>query len=190
MKKISLFVLIACLAACTSTPNQSKTATENTSPSEPAKKENMSYPYTADYSSDFEMGNSKNVQTLLAVYQHWDNNTLDSAKRFFAENDSMFFSDGRMFAGNRDSLFVLAKQMRAPMGHVVDSFHAWIPVRSKEKKEDWVVVWTREIATDAQGKRTAKELQETWRFDKNGQINLLYQYEQLPPKMMPTAPKK
>ncbi|MGN7824069.1 hypothetical protein ACTJJB_28360 [Chitinophaga sp. 22536] len=190
MKKIPLFVLIAFLAACTSSPNQSQTAADTTSGPGPAKQENMAYPYTASYSSDFEMGDTKNAQTLLTVYQNWDNNTLDSAKRFFAENDTMFFSDGIMFAGNRDSLFVLAKKKRGPMGNVVDSIHAWIPLRSKDKKEEWVVIWTREIATDAHGKKTAKELQETWRFDKNGKINLMYQYEQAPPKMMPPAAKK
>ncbi|MBC9909341.1 hypothetical protein [Chitinophaga varians] len=158
------------------------------SESEPAGQENMAYPYTASYSSDFKIGDSKNAKTLLNVYQQWDNNTLDNAKPFFADNDTMFFSDGMMFAGNRDSLFVLAKKKREPMGMVVDSIHAWIPLRSKDKKEDWVVVWTREISTDASGKRTAKELQETWRFDKDGKINLMYQYEQAPPKMFP--PKK
>ncbi|NML40078.1 hypothetical protein HHL17_22955 [Chitinophaga sp. G-6-1-13] len=190
MKKIPLFVSIAFLAACTSTPNPSKTEAVKTSESEPAKQENMTYPYMATYSSDFEIGDAKNVQTLLTVYQHWDNNMLDNAKPFFADHDTIFFSDGMMYAGGKDSLFVLAKKKREPMGQVVDSIHAWIPLRSKDKKEDWVVIWTRQISTNAQGKKTAQELQETWRFDKDGKINLMYQYEQLPPKMMPPAPKK
>jgi hypothetical protein len=64
-----------------------------------------------------------------------------------------------------------------------------VPLRSKDKKDDWVLIWAREISTDAKGKKTARELHETWRFDKNGKINLVYQYGQQPPKM-PPAPAK
>jgi len=76
------------------------------------------------------------------------------------------------------------------MGKVVDSVHAWVPLRSKDRDEEWVVIWTREYSTDANGKMKPKELQETWRFDKNGKINLLYQYEQQSPTMPPSPPKK
>ena len=146
------------------------------------------YPYKAAYSSDFEIGDPKNAQIVLELYKNWDANTIDNTKSSFAETDTMYFSDGNMFAGNRDSLFVVANKMRAQMGTVVDSIHAWIPLRSKDRQENWVVIWTREISTDAKGKTTAKELQETWRLDKNGKVNLLYQYMQLPPKMMPPPP--
>ncbi|RBL90364.1 hypothetical protein [Chitinophaga flava] len=78
--------------------------------------------------------------------------------------------------------------MRGELGSVIDSVHAWIPLRSKDKKEDWVAVWTRQISTDSKGKKTTRELQETWRFDKDGKINLMYQYEQHVPKM--PIPKK
>lgn len=186
MRKISLFVAIAILTACNSGTHQSNTEAVTSSGSGPEKQESLTYPFTASYSSDFDIGSTKNVQTLLEVYQNWDNNVLDKALSSFAENDTIFFADGRMFAGSRDSLFAVAKKMREPLGMLVDSIHAWVPLRSKDKKEDWVVVWTRQISTDAQGKSTATELQETWRFDKNGKINLMYQYAQQPPKM----PKK
>ncbi|HVI45872.1 MAG TPA: hypothetical protein VM802_13440 [Chitinophaga sp.] len=190
MKKIPIFVVVAFLVACTSGTNKPTTEAVKTSESGSAKQESLTYPYTADYSSDFEIGDAKNVQTLLELYKNWDNNTLDNSKSSFAETDTMFFSDGNMFAGSRDSLFVVAKMMRGQMGNVVDSIHAFIPLRSKDRKEDWVVIWAREISTDAKGNRTGKELQETWRFDKNGKINLMYQYQQLPPKMSPPVAKK
>jgi hypothetical protein len=190
MRKICLFTAVAFLAACTSSPDKSKTETVEASGSDSAKQESLTYPYTPDYSSDFEMGNAKNAQTLLELYRNWDNNTLDNSKSSFAENDTMYFSDGNMFAGSRDSLFAVANKMRGRLGSVVDSVHAWVPLRSKDKKEDWVLIWTREISTDAKGKKTTKELHEAWRFDNNGKINLVYQYEQQPPKMPPPPPKK
>ena len=190
MRKIFLFAVIAFSAACTSSPDKTTTEDVKVSDSVPAKQETVSYPYTPDYSSDFEIGDTKHAQTLLALYQNWDNNTLDNSKSAFAEIDTMYFSDGTMFAGSRDSLFAIANKMRGRMGSVVDSIHAWVPLRSKDKNEDWVLIWTREISTDPKGKKTAKELHEAWRFDKNGKINMVYQYEQRPPKMPPSSPKK
>lgn len=181
MRKISLFVSIAFLVSCTSGSN--KSTTEAVKASDSTGHESMTYPYTAAYSSDFEIGDAKNVQTLLELYQNWDNNTIENSKNSFADTDTMFFADGSMFAGSRDSLMAVAKRMRGQMGKVVDSVHAWVPLRSKDRDEQWVVIWTREYSTDANGKMQPKELQETWRFDKNGKINLMYQYAQQPPKM-------
>jgi hypothetical protein len=57
--------------------------------------DNMNYPYTSDYSHNFEIGSSKNAMTLLQLYKDWDNNTLDNSKGSFADNDTMYFSDGK-----------------------------------------------------------------------------------------------
>ena len=190
MRKIYLFTTIAFLTACTSNADKSTTEAPKASDSTSEKQPNLTYPYTADYSSDFEIGDAKNAQTLLELYKNWDNNTLDNSKSSFAEIDTMYFSDGSMFAGSRDSLFAVANKMRGQMGSVVDSVHAWVPLRSKDKKEDWVLIWAREISTDSKGKKTARELHEVWRFGNDGKINLVYQYEQQPPKMPPPPPQK
>jgi len=185
MKKLLVAFSIAMLAACSDQKTESmNSGTDSTK----MESDNMNYPYTSDYSHNFEVGSSKNAMTLLQLYKDWDNNTLDNSKSSFAEMDTMYFSDGSMFAGSRDSLFATANKMRGQMGNVVDSIHAWVPLKSKDKDEEWVLLWTREISTDAKGKKTAKELHETWRFDKNGKINLVYQYEQQPPKMGPPPP--
>jgi hypothetical protein len=190
MKKILLVAAVAALAACNNSDNAKvESMNKDSSASTKMDDDNMNYPYTADYSHNFEIGSSKNAMTILQLYKEWDGNNLDNAKNLFAENnDTMVFADGNMFIGSRDTLFSIAKQMRGQMGTVVDSVHAWVPLRSKDKNEDWVLIWTREIATDAKGKKTSRELQETWRFDKDGKINLCYQYEQQPPKMPPPPP--
>ena len=190
MRKFPFFVAITFLAACNSSTDKSKMETPKSADSTMPKQESLSYPYTADYSSDFEIGDAKNAQTLLALYKDWDNNTLDNSKSYFADVDTMIFANGSMFAGSRDSMIVMAKKSRGQFTTVVDSIHAWIPLRSKDKKEDWVVIWTREISTNSKGIKAVNELQETWRFDKNGKINLVYQYAQASPKMPPPPPKK
>jgi hypothetical protein len=188
MKKLFVLASVAIFAACHSGTDNAKV--EAMSGGDSTKMDNMNYPYTSDYSHDFEIGSSKNAMTLLQLYKDWDNNSLNNSKSSFADIDTMYFSDGNMFAGSRDSLFVVANQMRGQMGNVVDSIHAWVPMRSKDMNEDWVLIWTREISTDSKGKKTAKELHEAWRFDKDGKINKVYQYEQQPPKMPPPPAKK
>jgi len=191
MKKILIVACVAVIAACNSKNEPAKVQAMNSGP-DSTQVDNNNYPYTSDYSHNFEIGSSKNAMTLLQLYKDWDNNTLDNSKNSFAEIDTMIFSDGTMFTGSRDSFFTAAKQMRGQMGTVVDSIHAWVPLRSKDKNEDWVLIWAREISTDAKGKRTTRELQETWRFNKDGKADLAYQYEQKPPKMpsMPSNQKQ
>lgn len=191
MKRILVFASVAVLAACNSN-EPAKVQSMNSGNSDSTQMDNTTYPYTADYSHNFEIGSTKNAQTLLQLYKDWDNNTLDNSKNSFADMDTMVFYDGTMFAGSRDSFFTVAKQMRGQMGTVVDSIHAWIPLRAKDKNEDWVAIWARETSTDAKGKTTTKELQETWRFNKDGKADKVFQYEQQPVKMpaMPANQKK
>ncbi|WP_423736322.1 hypothetical protein [Chitinophaga caseinilytica] len=190
MRKMYLFAVIALATACNTGTDKTKSEAEKEPVTEPVKKEVVNYPFTPDYSSDFEIGDPRNAMTLLNMYKNWDNNTMNNSKDYFAQTDTMIFSDGSMFTGNRDSLILMANNVRRQMGTVVDSVHAWVPLRSRDHNEEWVLIWTREISTDAKGRKSTKELHEIWRFDKDGKINLMYQYEQQPPKMPPPPPKK
>ena len=182
MKRILIMASVAVFASCNSGTEKPKVESMG-SGSDTAQVDNTTYPYTADYSHNFEIGSTKNVQTLLQLYKDWDNNTLDNSKNSFADVDTMIFYDGSMFAGTRDSFLTVAKQIRTKMGTVVDSVHAWVPLRSKDKNEDWVLIWANEISTDASGKKTSNQLHEAWRFNKDGKADLVYQYAQAPPKM-------
>jgi len=188
MKKILILASLAAFVSCNSSNEKAKVDSMGTG-SDSTQMDNTTYPYTADYSHNFEIGNTKNAATLLQLYKDWDNNTLDNSKSSFADVDTMIFADGTMFAGTRDSFFTVAKQMRSQLGNVVDSVHAWVPLRSKDKNEDWVLIWAREISTDAKGNKKTSELHEVWRFNKDGKADLVYQYEQQPPKM-PQPPAK
>ena len=189
MRKTLFLLSIVAFTACNS-GNDTKVESMSGKDSTNSANSQIVYPYAANYSSDFEMGDPKNALTLLKLYKDWDNNTMNNSKDYFADQDTMVFSNGIRFTGSRDSLFAMANHERGQMGNVVDSVHAWVPLRSKDKDEEPALIWTREISTDAKGNKTAKELQETWRFDKNGKINLVYQYEQQPPKMPPAPATK
>jgi hypothetical protein len=186
MRNLIIPFTLVCLVACNNGEVKSMhTATDS------SNVDSTNYPYTASYSHNFEIGNSKYSLAILQLYKDWDNNTLANSKDLFAENnDTMLFSSGNMFVGNRDSLIAMATQARSQLKTVVDSIHAWIPLRSKDRNEDWVAIWSREYSTDAAGKTDMRELHELWRFDKDGKINLLYQFAVVPkmPGLPPPPP--
>lgn len=181
----ALFVLsLSVFAACNSgkdTKVESMSATDSTK----MTNENISLPYTASYSSKFEMGDMKNVQTILELYKDWDNNNLDNSRNKFADSVTLVLSDGTVMKGPFDSINKETKPFRNSLGTVTSSVHAILPVKSVDKNEDWVLAWFTEHRTDAKGKQDSVEFQETWRINKDGKADLLYQYEQknpVPPK--------
>src|SRR5215203_639703 len=181
MNKLLFLFSLAAFAACNSS-NDTKVGSMSSTDSTATADDNITYQYTADYSSKFEMGNSKNVKTIFNLYTDWDNNNIDNSKDKFADSVTLIFGGGDMMAGKRDSIIAQSKSFRNTLGTVNTQVHAVVPLRSTDKNEDWVLVWFKEYRTDAKGKKDSTEFQETWRINKDGQADLLYQYQQNPPK--------
>jgi hypothetical protein len=179
MKKIFFLFSLAAFAACNS-GSDTKVDSMSAKDSATTSNDHVAYAYTADYSSDFEIGDSRNVNTIFGLYKDWDNNSLDNSKDKFADSVFMVFSSGEVMSGKKDSIIAASKSFRNTMGTVSSRVHAVVPLRSKDKNEDWVLVWFTEYRTDASGKKDSTELQETWRL-KDGKADLLYQYQQNKP---------
>ena len=177
MKKILFLFCLTAFVACNSA-NEAKVESVSSKDSSEVAADSISYQYSADYSSKFEMGNPKNVKTIFDLYTDWDNNNLDNSKNEFADSVTLIFSNGDMMAGKIDSLTELSKTFRNTLGTVNTKVHAVVPLRSTDKNEDWVLVWFTEYRTDAKGKKDSIQFQETWRLDKDGRADKLYQYEQ------------
>lgn len=179
MRKLFLLAAIGFLVSCNSgdQPKDESTKKDST-----VKQDNdVALPYVATYSSKFEIGDASNMKTILELFKDWDNNSLDNAKSKFSDSISMFFSNGDMMIGSRDSILEQTKGYRNSLGTVTTDVHAIVPLRSNDKNEDWVCVWFTEHRKSAAGKVDSTQMQETWRL-KNGKADLVYQYEQKPPK--------
>src|SRR5688572_19685017 len=73
MKKIVLFLFIViAFTACKS--DEAKVDSMSSKDSTDSE----TYPYTATYSSKFEIGESKYSQTILKMWKAWDNGDLNS----------------------------------------------------------------------------------------------------------------
>src|SRR6266496_141752 len=173
MKKIFLLVAGAALFTACNNETKSSTAAGDTT----AVKSSAPLPYTASYSSSFKMGNPEYSALILqGSWKDWENNTMDNMKSWVADTIVAFHSDNSMVNGI-DSLQARWKRGRAGYTSVIDTVHSVVPLYSTDKNENWVLVWAKEINTDVKGKIDTVELMETWRINKDGKADRLYQYD-------------
>ena len=183
MKKIFFLATLAMLGACNSN-EPAKTDTMSTAVDSTATGQIINSPYAIGYSSKFAMGDPKNAEAVLSLWKVWDNGDLSTGKDLFADSVQLYLSDGTSMRGPRDSVIANAQKFRSKLGSSVSSVDAIMAVKSVDKGENWALIWGKEVDTDKKGKKDSSQLQETWRFNKDGKADLLYQFRQsiLPPK--------
>ena len=173
MQKILLAVFTAVLFSCN---NEEKKEANTATTASTVAELSPSAPYKATYSSKFEMGDIKHAETILALWKAWDDGNLSTANSLFADSMHMYIRDGSVMEGTRDSINAGAQSYRDMFTTVKSTVHAIFPVKSTDKNEDWVCVWGTEVSTDKKGKIDSVGLQETWRFNKDGKVDMLLQY--------------
>jgi hypothetical protein len=180
MRKFFLFLLPVALFACNSNtePKVESMSAKNDS----AKTADVVYPYEVGYSSHFEIGDAQQAKMILEIWKDWDNGNVAAHKDYFADSVEMYFPDGSMVHSTRDSSVASAQAFRNNYTTVVSRVNAVTPLKSTDKNENWVCVWGMETHTDKKGKTDSVYLQETWRFNKSGKADLLYQFNALPVK--------
>jgi hypothetical protein len=141
----------------------------------------MSYPYTAGYSSNFVMGNPAHARMVLDLWKDWDDNAFDRHD-YFADTVVMYLPDGSVVKGKAANLEG-AKKYRGSMTSAKSTIDAWIPLRSVDKKEDWVALWGTETDTWPDGKTETRNIQEVWRINRDGKVDLMRQFTGVPAKM-------
>lgn len=180
MRKIFIAPLFFILAGCFSEEKKDTGAKTNTA-------ETAAPPYTATYSSKFEMGDAKHAEAVLKLWKAFDDGNFKDTKRFFADTMRFYGRDGSVMEGPIDSVNAQVQAWREMYSSVKSTVHAVMPVKSTDKNEHWVTIWGTEVSTDKQGKTDSVALQETWRFNKEGKINLMYQFGRA--LVPPAAPK-
>lgn len=143
--------------------------------------DNISYPFTAGYSSDFKIGNPADSKMILELWKDWDDNAFDR-HNYFADTVVMYLSDGSMVKG-KDSCMAAAKKFRGSMSKSVSTLNAWVPLKSVDRNENWVALWGTETDTWADGKTSKRDIQEIWRINKDGKVNFMKQFEAKPQMM-------
>ncbi|MDB5221948.1 MAG: hypothetical protein JWN83_615, partial [Chitinophagaceae bacterium] len=114
-------------------------------------------------------------------WKDWDDNAFDRHD-YMADTLVMYLPDGSVVKGKAANLEG-AKKYRGGMTSAKSTIDAWIPLRSVDRKEDWVAIWGTETDTWPDGKVETRNIQEVWRINKDGKVDLMRQFTGAPAKM-------
>ncbi|HXS58882.1 MAG TPA: hypothetical protein VN726_22315 [Hanamia sp.] len=143
--------------------------------------DNISYPYTAMYSSDFKIGNPGDAKLVLDLWKDYDDNAFDRHD-LFADTAVMFLADGTVIRG-KDSIVAGAKQFRGALSSSMSTLDAWVPLKSVDKNENWVALWGTETDAWPDGKTAKRDIHEIWRINKDGKVDFMKQFQSKPAEM-------
>lgn len=152
--------------------DQSKSGSNNMP--ETTNTSNMDYPYTAEYSSQFEIGNPQYAKMILDVWKDYEDNTLERHADYFSDTVSMLLADGTMLNGIQNVGSTM-QQQRAMYDPVKATVVVWVPLKSVDRNENWVSIWGKITATDKSGKTTTTRINEVWHINKAGKIDYMEQ---------------
>jgi len=187
MKKVFIISSVVLFASCNNSGDKAKVdsmSTDTTATTAAKTMPDINSPYEVAYSSKFEIADPKYAETVLALWKDWDNGNLANSKDRFADNVELHFSDGTMMKTTRDSALAMAQKIRDSYSASVSRVDAVMSARSTDKNENWALVWGMEKNTHKDGKVDSSYLQETWRLNKDGKADLVYQFRAA------AAPKK
>lgn len=170
---------LSLLAQQPTKPKKDTTSTDTTTMQGGGGGTGAAMPYTAGYSSQFAIGNPEHARMVLTLWKDWDENMLDRNMAMMADTITMETADGQVIRG-RDSVMNAFKQVRGQFTTVKSTVDAYMPVRSTDRNEDWVLIWGREEDTNASG-TTTKIIHEIWRINRDGKIDYMSQYIAKPP---------
>jgi hypothetical protein len=170
MKKYLVFLSLL-LTACNNGDQETKIA--SASASEPAK---VDLPYEIGYSSQFEIADAAKSKIILDIWKDFDQGTLEHCKNMFADSVTINLAGGQNSHASRDSIIAMVQNYRNTMAAVTSKVDAVLSTRSTDKNQNWVCVWGSELDTYKDGKMDSVGLMESWRFDKDGKVDRILQY--------------
>ncbi|MES2777137.1 MAG: hypothetical protein V4722_23375 [Bacteroidota bacterium] len=156
--------LVSCAEQTTVTPD---------SDSIPA---DMKFAYTIEHRPDnWIPGDIKHVQNVLNSLKAWETGDIDNCVKAFGDSVALKF-DGHETKLSNDSLKTFFKAGRNDIASVTVKMGDWESVISKDKKEEYVSLWYKEITTDKKGKTDSLDIMDDLKI-KDGKIIELTQHQ-------------
>jgi ketosteroid isomerase-like protein len=131
--------------------------------------------FTPNYSASFVMDSAANTETVLALWKAWKNGDLSVVRTHFADSVSLFLADGSGMVGQTDTILKGVQGYRSSFKVNDMAVDAVFAVKSTDKDENWVAIWGTEIQDNTNGKVDSVSIQETWRFNKAGKVDFMFQ---------------
>ena len=151
MKKCMIAFAILLVMACNNPEASKETAVAAT---ETAVAEKIDYAYLpADHLADYwDRGDQKNVAIVLKSLKAFENGNVEEALAGFGDSIRYSF-DGFDAKISKDSLRAMFKEGWKNMSALKVVMGDFEAVVSKDKKEEYVTLWYKQIMTDKAGKK-------------------------------------
>lgn len=154
MKKTLLFAFVALFAfSCNSGENKTDTkAAESTGTTASSSAVKYDYPYTLDREyQDWQPGDQQYVVNVMKSLKAWENNNMAECVSYFGDSVDLQFDYLRAVLPH-DSLANFFSKGRNMYTSVTIKMDDWESVISKDKKNEWVTLWYKQVFTDKKGK--------------------------------------
>jgi hypothetical protein len=171
MKKMIVPAVIAVLAIACNNPSGNSIAKADSTNAQPEK---VNYAYTIDHPDYWEMGSPKNTEIVLNSLKAYENGDIKTSVKSFSDSVELYFDKYSAKLSN-DSLSAMFTKYRNETASMKIKMEDFISVISKDKKEEWVCLWYKQIMTDIKGKIDSVAVHNDLKLDK-GKITILAEY--------------
>lgn len=131
--------------------------------------EKLDYPYTLDQPyKDWQPGDQKHAVNVMKSLKAYENGDIDASLTAFADSVELRF-DGYRDKLSKDSLKKMFTKSRGDLSALKVKMGDWESVISKDKKEEYVTLWYKEIQTDKKGKTDSLVIVDDLKIE-NGKI--------------------
>jgi len=104
---------------------------------------------------------------------------MDTLSADFADSIRIILPS-TIFSGSKSSVLQALQKQRAGYNNMQCFIQSWLPVRVRDKEEDLVWVWGIYDGTKTNGDRDYRMVHEIWRFNKQGRIREMEQFQTHP----------
>ena len=145
-----------------------------------AQEDKNELPFTPNYSSKIQIGNPEHVRIVLNFWKDWDDNTMKNSNEKLDDSIMVLLSSGRFIQGK--SNWILSRSAaREEILTVKSTVDVWVPLHITDKGEWLVALWGSQNITRKDGSKVTQLINEIWRINNAGKVNMIRQYTGMPP---------
>lgn len=175
MKKMLIPALLLLLfAACNSNASKTESATTSdtaATAAAPAPKIDYAYMPSGHQPDNWDRGDLKNLELVLRSLKAWENGNVDEALSYFGDSVQVAFDEFEAKL-SKDSLLKVFSPQRKSYATLNIHMSDYETVTSKDKKDNWVTLWYKQIWTDAKGKKDSVSVVDDLKIE-NGKIVII-----------------
>ena len=183
VKRNCIYLLFAAFfSAC----NNDKTETAKSGDADTTSRPSQTEPTTAmpDLPSyvlykNWETGKPQNAELIAKVYKAWDGENAAGMAAFFADSTAYDLPDGTRATTNNSTFESKLRKWRRAYKETSNIPFSLISLHNKDRDQEWVIAWTWNKWTYADGKKDSMLYCDNWRI-KEGKIEYLNSLQNRP----------